>query len=182
MEQNREKCNKNSLDSYHRHKNRRRSELKKRYKIDKDFRLMHIRATRNWEKDNPEKVKLQKKRYYEKYKLNPINQLNMNVKKSIYKSLKRNKNGCHWEDLVGYTLQDLKKHLQKQFTNGISWENYGQWHIDHIIPISAFNFQKSDNIDFRRCWNLKNLRPIWKNENLKKGCFLKIPFQPSLSI
>ncbi len=91
-----------------------------------------------------------------------------------------NKNGQHWEDLVGYPLADLMKHLEKQFANGMTWENYGKWHIDHIIPISAFNFTLPKHLDFRKCWALKNLQPMWAKDNKEKQNKLSQDFQPSL--
>lgn len=103
------------------------------------------------------------------------------MRRSIYDSLKGNKHGHHWEDLVGYTFQKLKKHLEKQFKTGMTWQNYGQWHVDHKIPISVFNFKKATDIDFRRCWALKNLQPMWAIENLKKHVKIERPFQPSLA-
>ena len=101
---------------------------------------------------------------------------------SIGHSLQGNKKGNHWEKLVGYTVGQLKKHLEKQFKEGMAWENYGRygWEIDHIVPISAFNFSSPDNIDFKRCWALKNLRPLWRIDNRIKNDKLIKPFQPSL--
>jgi hypothetical protein len=104
------------------------------------------------------------------------------MRSGITDSLRNNKNGCHWENLVGYTLSDLKDHLQKKFLPGMNWENYGKWHVDYIVPISAFNFNKSEHLDFKRCWALKNLRPLWAKENLRKGNKINQPFQPSLNI
>lgn len=114
------------------------------------------------------------------YKANPILKFNKNIRNAIASSLKGNKNGSHWEDIVGYTLSDLKKHLEKKFTKGMSWENHGEWHIDHIIPISKFNFTKPEHSDFKKCWALKNLQPLWALENIKKSNNLIKPFQPSL--
>ena len=87
-----------------------------------------------------------------------------------------------WESLVGYTIKDLIKHLQKQFTGGMTWNNYGKWHIDHIIPVSAFNFTSTDGFDFKRCWALSNLQPLWAKENMSKHTDILKPFQPSLKI
>ena len=101
---------------------------------------------------------------------------------SISRSLNGNKNNQHWEDLVGYTITKLKKHLQKQFVEGMTWENYGRWHIDHKIPLSVFNYTKPEHKDFKRCWALSNLRPLWAEDNLKKNNSLDKPFQPSLLI
>jgi len=110
--------------------------------------------------------------------------LNRNIRSSMCHSLKYNgsKNGRHWEDLVGYTLTDLKKHLEKQFVDGMTWDNWGEWHIDHIRPISKFNFTDPSHTDFQRCWSLKNLQPLWAFDNLSKNDKLEKPFQPSLAL
>jgi len=84
--------------------------------------------------------------------------------------------------LVGFSLEELKKHFEKQFKKGMSWELVmtGQIHIDHKIPIAAFNFETPEDIDFKRCWALKNLQPLFALENKSKKDSLYIPFQPSL--
>ncbi len=96
-------------------------------------------------------------------------------------TLKDGKGGRSWEKLVGYTKEDLKKHIEGLFLQGMSWDNMCDWHIDHIIPISAFNFKTTDDPDFRRCWALKNLRPLWAKDNLQKSDTLSSPMQPCLS-
>jgi len=108
--------------------------------------------------------------------------LGANVGALIYQALKQNKNGKSWEKIVGYTSDKLKKHLESQFTEGMSWENYGEWHIDHIVPKSVFNYKTVKDIDFQRCWALENLRPLWARENTSKRDGLSKPFQPSLCI
>jgi hypothetical protein len=102
----------------------------------------------------------------------------------LCKSLKRKKNGAHWEDLVPYNRQDLIEHLEKQFTEGMSWDNYGLngWTIDHIIPRTAFHFINYTDLDFSRCWALSNLRPLWHKENMEKSDKIIKPFQPSLDL
>jgi hypothetical protein len=84
-------------------------------------------------------------------------------------SIKRNKNGYHWEGLVGYTLDDLKAHLEKMFLDKMSWDNMGEWHIDHKTPVSFFNFKTAEDVDFKKCWALENLQPMWAIDNLRKG-------------
>jgi len=64
----------------------------------------------------------------------------------------------------------------------VTWDNYGEWHIDHIIPKSIFNYTDVIHIDFKRCWALDNLRPLWAMENLKKHTKLEKAFQPSMAI
>ena len=139
-------------------------------------------VSKAWRSANPEHMKGYRKIYYTKKKKDIGFRLNMSVAGGIGRSIRGNKNGKHWEDLIGYTLSDLKKHLEKQFMGSIVWENYGEWHIDHKIPISAFNFTKPEHADFKRCWALSNLQPMWASENLSKGNKLKEAFQPSLAI
>ncbi|MFH1762494.1 MAG: HNH endonuclease, partial [bacterium] len=66
------------------------------------------------------------------------------------------------------------------FTNGMAWKNYGEWHVDHIIPRSVFNYEKAEDVDFKRCWALDNLQPLWGIENISKGNKLDADFQPAL--
>jgi len=97
----------------------------------------------------------------------------------IHKALKNGKNGMPWEDLLGYNTDDLKTHLQKRFTKGMTWQKFmnGEIHIDHVVPVSAFSFDNLHDSEFKRCWNLKNLQPLWAKENLSKGDRLNCHFQ-----
>ncbi|GAG90799.1 unnamed protein product, partial [marine sediment metagenome] len=60
----------------------------------------------------------------------------------------------------------------------MTWKNQGKWHLEHKVPVSAFNFSSSDHIDFKRCWALSNLQPMWAKENLSKSAKIDKPFQP----
>lgn len=112
----------------------------------------------------------------------PHFRLRLNIGLRIYKALRDQKAGRGWESLVGYTLKDLTEHLEKLFTGDMSWGNYGEWHIDHKIPDSVFNYTKSGHEDFKRCWALKNLQPLWAIDNCKKGKKLFKHFQQSLAL
>ena len=76
---------------------------------------------------------------------------------------------------VSYTCKQLRAHLEKQFTPGMSWENHGihGWHIDHIRPLVAFKFHGSDGSvrhdEVRKAMALKNLQPLWAADNIRKG-------------
>ena len=142
-----------------------------------------IKSVTEWRRINPTKVKQYRKTAHENKKENAQYKICNSIRGRINSTLKGGKNRQHWEDLVGYTIGQLKKHLEKQFKPGMSWENYGfRWHIDHDIPISAFNFQLYTDIDFKKCWALKNLKPLSAKENLQKHASLRKPFQPSLLI
>tara|TARA_B100000900_G_C20126993_1_gene532384 strand:- start:105 stop:560 length:456 start_codon:yes stop_codon:yes gene_type:complete len=70
-------------------------------------------------------------------------------------------------DLVGCTIQQLKDHLESQFTDGMSWENQGEWHIDHIRPCASYNLLNEDQQ--RECFHYTNLQPLWATDNISKG-------------
>lgn len=132
---------------------------------------------------NIEKHREYDRKRAEKKRSTPQGRLNNNMRRGISNALDGMKAGHHWENLVGYTLDQLKQHIEKKFKLGMTWDNYGKlWHIDHKIPISAFNFEKPEDIDFKKCWNLKNLQPMEAKENMKKHNKLEKPFQPSLTI
>lgn len=131
---------------------------------------------RRWKLKNIVATKAERRRYREKYSFS------INFSKQIGRSLMNGKSGNSWKRLVGYTVSDLKSHLEKQFHNGMTWANYGVygWHIDHKIPITAFNLKTYETIDFKKCWALDNLQPLWAKENISKSNKLEKPFQPSL--
>ena len=120
---------------------------------------------RNWRKNNPEKAREEKKRRLQNLEY----RLKENFSKVIRNSLKTGKNGRHWESLVGYSLCDLMNHLESQFAEGMTWDNYGKWHIDHVRPVSSFNFNSYKDEEFRQCWSLGNLQPLWAKDNIRKG-------------
>ncbi len=118
----------------------------------------------------------------EKLLRNPINRLRCRMSGGIRASLLYGKRGYAWESLVGYTAEDLKKRLEKTMPSGYIWNDLPKLHIDHIIPLSAFNVEDEHSIDFHRCWSLSNLRLLPAIDNIKKSAKLDRPFQPSLAI
>ena len=143
---------------------------------------------KKYEEENKEKISKKKKEYRsrpevkernrisgkkhdDKRRKDPIFRFNQNISRSINLSLKKNnlsKNGRHWEDLVGYTSQELRDHLEKLFQSGMTWDNRGLWHIDHIIPKSFFKIKEVGDPEFRICWRLENLQPLWAVDNIRK--------------
>lgn len=119
------------------------------------------------------------------YRTNPRHKLSRCISRSISYSLKTGKGGKKWLSLVDFTLSQFMKQFQRQFQPGMTWENHGKgsdkWEIDHIIPVKAFNFTGPDDEDFKRCWALSNLRPMWGPENRSKGAKLEKYFQPRLA-
>lgn len=157
---------------------------KKWYEKNKEKRLNYFSI---WQKENyeyrkkymdeyrlknKERIK-EVKRVYQKHKrhTDPLYKLISNFRTAIYIVLKENnlhKYG-HYFDVLDYTPNELIEHLERQFIDGINWENYGEWHIDHIRPISSFIFESSEDEEFKKCWSLENLQPMWGIDNIKKG-------------
>ena len=65
-------------------------------------------------------------------------------------------------------MDELKTHLEKQFKEGMSWDNYGKWHIDHVRPRATFTIVSFEDSSFKECWALSNLQPLWADENSRK--------------
>ena len=70
---------------------------------------------------------------------------------------------------LGYDVHQLASHLESQFVEGMSWDNMGEWHIDHVRPKSTFTFTSMNDPEFKACWALENLQPLWATDNLSKG-------------
>ena len=130
---------------------------------------------------------LAKKYYKKRYNQKSKNRLNKNIITGIRKSFRTGRHGL-WESRVGYTLSELREHLQNQFQAGMSWRNYSQWHIDHIKPVASFDFSSYEQEAFKRCWALSNLRPMWardnwsrkKNRQPMRKCFDESPYASCL--
>jgi len=154
---------------------------KKQYESDKES---HVKLGREWIKNNPEKRRASVRKYNRKYRSTPKGNISSTISKRMNESLQKGmKAGRHWEELVNFTIDELKKHIEKLFTPEMTWENYGTyWHIDHKVPIAVFNFERPDDIDFHLCWSLKNLQPLEASKNMSKGAKLSVSFQPSLAM
>lgn len=96
----------------------------------------------------------------------PSRRIRESVRARIWASLKGASDGALFSRL-GYSADDLVTHLESRFSPGMSWANYGKWHVDHIRPCASFDLTKSD--DFQQCWALANLQPLWAADNVKKG-------------
>jgi len=151
--------------------------------IVKRWRLNNPEYAKQWRENNLEYIREYQNRYNTiKRKTDLKFNLNSRMSNAIGIALNKNKKGRHWENLVGYNLKDLYKRLIQTMPEGYAWQDYlnGRLHIDHIIPISVFNFTKSEHTDFKRCWALENLQLLPARENRSKHNKLYKPFQPAL--
>ena len=150
-----------------------KNNLTKIRKQNKEYYKNNIKKMREYFneycKNNPEKMKEKYKKRYEIIKSNSKLKLSKAISSSIRHSLKNSKNSNHWERLVNFTLKDLMTHLEKLFKPEMSFNNHGMWHIDHRQPISSFSFTSYEDEEFKKCWALENLQPLWASENISKG-------------
>ena len=182
--------NKERLLKCHKEYNNNNKEKIREQKIEyrKENKEKILKYGKGYRKKNKEKISEQRKEYFKVYSKNNREKINANnnkrykenfmfrlnrcVRSSVRGSLKLNnisKNGRHWEDLVGYTSQELRDHLEKFFLPGMTWDNYGIWHLDHILPISFFKYASTDDVEFKFCWGLENLQPLWAKDNIRKS-------------
>ena len=127
---------------------------------------------KDYQENNKDKIR-KTKREYEKTRKSkdPVYKLVGNFRTAIYTVLKENnvKKFGHYFDILGYSQENLINHLENQFDDKMSWENYGKWHVDHKLPITFFNFTSIEDEEFKKCWSLDNLQPMWGSENISKS-------------
>lgn len=126
--------------------------------------------TKRWRDANPDNVKGFSRRRYEKAVSTPRGRLEHNIRSAVPRGLRKGtKASRHTFDLLGYTVDDLREHLATLLLPGMSWANYGEWHIDHIRPLASFSYETPDDPEFKEAWALSNLQPLWGLDNLSKG-------------
>jgi hypothetical protein len=139
------------------------------YEQNKEHRKEYLKEYRE---NNVDKIR-QIKRDYERNRKarDPLYKLISNFRTAIYTVLKESnvdKYG-HYFDILQYTPEQLISHLENKFTDKMSWDNYGEWHVDHKLPITYFNISEMGDEEFMRCWSLDNLQPMWGIENIRKS-------------
>lgn len=157
------------------------SEYNKKYRRDNSEKVKVMDSL--WKKNNPDKVKVYNAKKYEKHKISILQKAYLRKKerllsdplfklketlrnrlRSIFKSknLKKNKRSL---EIFGESWEFIKNHLEKQFTPGMTWENHGEWEIDHIIPLSSGKTEK----ELIKLSHYSNLQPLWKKDNQLKA-------------
>jgi hypothetical protein len=136
---------------------------------NKEHRKQYLKEYREKNIDNIRKTK----RDYERNRKasDPLYKLISNFRTAIYTVLKESnvdKYG-HYFDILQYTPEELIFHLEKQFKDDMTWDNYGIWHVDHKLPITSFDIQEMGDDEFMKCWSLGNLQPMWGIENIRKS-------------
>lgn len=127
---------------------------------------------KKWRTDNIDKWRQTKRNYERNRKASdPLYKLISNFRTAIYQVLKESnvEKNRHYFDILQYTPEELIIHLESQFKDTMSWDNYGEWHVDHKLPITSFNIEEMGDKEFMKCWALENLQPMWGEENIRKS-------------
>jgi DNA-binding XRE family transcriptional regulator len=136
------------------------------YKNNKSKKLAYAKQ---YQQENIKKILVYQSFYKaEKAKNNPSYKLALSIKASISATMRRigkTKGKKSTLKFIGCSLEDLKIHIEKQFTQGMNWENRDQWHVDHIVPLATAKNEQ----DVIALNHFSNLRPLWAKENLQKG-------------
>ena len=135
---------------------------KNRRKEDPDFynEIYKEYYNKNKERINEVRRLTQQKRRDE----DPVFRIRKNMGSRIYLAV-RNKGKTM--ELTGCSKEDLYKYLESKFTEGMTWDNYGEWHIDHILPCASFNLENPE--EQKKCFHWTNLQPLWALDNIRKG-------------
>lgn len=149
---------------YRRNKNHFLQQKKRDYLKHKTKRL---EAAKKYYIENKKSV-LKKKHLYiiNRYRKDINFKLRMLCRNRIFYALKGVKSK-QTEELIGCSFDFLKQYLELKFQVGMSWDNYGTWHIDHIKPLNSFDLKKENEL--KKACNYKNLQPLWATDNLRKG-------------
>lgn len=141
------------------------------YRANKDH---VIKKAKQWNKDNKDAARqnlreyIKNSNYYKQRYRNDIQfRLKVILRNRIRQSIKTDtKVGSAVKDL-GCSIEELKVHLESKFQPGMSWSNIGEWHIDHIVPLSSFDLTNREQ--FLRACHYTNLQPLWSLDNIAKS-------------
>ena len=128
------------------------------------------KARSEYYKNNREATIKQNIKYQtDRCKIDPNFKLRKNLRTRLYQAItsQRAKKSNRTMVLVGCTVPFLRGYLEAKFKEGMTWENYGTWHVDHIKPCASFNLTEKEEQE--KCFHYTNLQPLWALENIKKG-------------
>jgi len=143
--------------------NKERSQKKHQLHKEKDNE-----RSRKYYQKNKEKINEQHKAHWNhKYETDTNFRIRVNLRSRVRLVLKGISKSKSTIELLGCSIEQLRQHLESLFKSGMSWFNYGKWHIDHIRPCASFDLRQPS--EQRKCFHYTNLQPLWAKENLRKG-------------
>ncbi len=125
-----------------------------------------IDRRQQWEREKVEAKERIYARKRDRLSRSPAARIRNAISARLWAAIKGRSDGRLFSRL-GYSPEDLMYHLEVRFEPGMTWENYGSWHVDHKKPCALFDLTDQDQ--FGKCWALDNLQPLWAADNIKKG-------------
>lgn len=105
---------------------------------------------------------------YQKAMTIPSNKLKKRVMTRIWRAMNsQSVNNIGSFSMAGCSVEFLRSYIENKFEQGMSWSNYGKWHVDHIRPCASFDLSQKDQM--LECFNWRNLQPMWASQNISKG-------------
>jgi len=147
-------CRKTYLAKYH-SKNRDKI-LKSRVEYHKKYR-----------KENRDAIRKRQKKYKRSLKGRLLENVRKRVHQYVYAHINHKKVRDIVKEDIGCSVDFLIQYLEKKFKPGMNWDNYGEWHIDHIFPVSKVNLENEEEL--QKVCHYSNLQPLWAKENMSKG-------------
>lgn len=130
-------------------------------------KLKHILGPKQNERRRQEPAKIKARIQRKNWSNIPQNRIAQNLRGRTRSALRAISKIASTENLLGCTFEELKNYLQSKFLPDMSWENYGDWHIDHIKPCSSFDL--TQEAQQKECFHYTNLQPLWAIDNISKG-------------
>jgi hypothetical protein len=165
-EENREKLLEKSREHYRNNKEY-YSNYQKKWALKEENKLKHKSYYKKWYNNGGREVNNKYRR--EKLKKDPVFRAQRNLRLRLYEFIKKGKYRKYgrFKDMLGCDWEYFKEYIKEQFEVGMSWDNYGEWHIDHIIPVTAWDLSREE--DQMLAGHFTNLQPLWAIDNIKKS-------------
>lgn len=135
---------------------------------NKQYNLLNKEKIKQYNLLNREKIVKQTNHSSKIRKKNdPLFRLSSTLRTRIWDVFKKQKHikNIKTEQLLGASFDFVKQHIENKFQEGMNWENYGKWHVDHIIPLASAKDEK----ELKKLFHYTNLQPLWALDNLLKG-------------
>jgi hypothetical protein len=168
LERDKQRYQENKVEILAKAKDRReRLSLEEKQKIkeyQKEYRKTYTKTDCSREKD-----RVRRNKAYHKNKTNPTYKIEILCRNRMRMAFKRGYGEKAYKtlELLGAEWKTVKEHLESNFQEGMTWDNQGSWHIDHIRPCASFDL--TDPEQQKKCFHYTNLQPLWAEDNLKKG-------------
>ena len=138
-------------------------------RLDPGYNEKQIERKRAWREKNAQRHRETSRAYEAKQRVENLQRrLSKNLRGRISKAMMRNTQGVSAVRDLGMTILEFRDYMESRFSPGMTWGNYGEWHIDHIMPLKSFDLTNVS--EARQACHYSNLQPLWAIDNHRKWC------------